>query len=139
MGLFGTVGKLVGAALLGSGSIQMKLLGGLVTLLASGSVVGGLRGMVNSFQQNGLGDIVSSWISTGPNQAISTEQLKQGLGENQLRQLATEAGVSTEEASSQLTQLLPKLIDFLTPDGTVPDESKLAEALNSVPKNKLFG
>ena len=85
--------------------------------------------MAEAFQQKGLGDLMSSWISTGKNLPISPAQLRNGIGEDSLRSLAENAGMSEESASSQLSDLLPGLIDKLTPDGKLPDSSILEKGL----------
>ena len=88
-------------------------------MLGQNSSVGGLAGIVQSFQKNGLGDIVNSWVSTGKNLPITPEQVKQGLGSDFLSQLAGKAGVSPDAASTQLSTLLPSVIDKVTPNGKV--------------------
>jgi uncharacterized protein YidB (DUF937 family) len=80
---------------------------------------GGLAGMVEAYQQKSFGDLMSSWIRTGKNLPISPDQLIKGIGEVRLRTMAEQAGMSTESISSQLTDLLPHIIDKLTPDGTL--------------------
>jgi uncharacterized protein YidB (DUF937 family) len=79
---------------------------------------------------------MSSWISTGKNLPISPDQLRNGIGEERLRSLAQHAGVSEESASSQLSDLLPGLIDKLTPDGKLPDSSILEKGLEML-KGKI--
>ena len=81
---------------------------------------GGLGGLVSQFQQAGLGDMMSSWISTGPNPPISAQQVTQVLGSDVLSQFAKQAGVSHGDAGSLLASLLPSVVDHLTPDGQVP-------------------
>ncbi|MEK6634508.1 MAG: YidB family protein, partial [Nitrospirota bacterium] len=81
--------------------------------------VGGLAGLVQTFQKNGLGDIVNSWVSTGKNLPVTPQQIQQGLGGDLLSQLATKAGISTEAAGTQLAGLLPDLVDKLTPTGKI--------------------
>jgi uncharacterized protein YidB (DUF937 family) len=84
---------------------------------------GGLSGLVQQFHDKGLGGLVSSWVSTGQNLPISADQLQHVLGSEQVKELAARAGISPEAASSHLTQLLPMLIDKLTPNGQLPDAS----------------
>lgn len=86
---------------------------------------GGLTGLVDSFKEKGLGDIVSSWISTGKNMPISPEQIQQGLGQERIQQFAEKTGMSSEAASSKLSVLLPDVVDKLTPEGKIP-ETELA-------------
>ena len=92
----------------------------------------GLSGLVGRFQQKGLGQIVSSWISTGQNLPISQTELTQGLGAENVNQIAAQAGVPPETASHQLAELLPSLIDRLTPQGHVPEGSVASEGLRSL-------
>jgi len=84
---------------------------------------GGLSGMVQQFHDKGLGSLVSSWVGTGQNLPISADQLQHVLGSEQVKELAAKAGVSPDVASSHLAQLLPMLIDKLTPNGQVPQAS----------------
>jgi len=85
-----------------------------------GSQQGGLEGFVNQLAGKGLGDIVNSWVSTGQNMPISVDQLKQALGNNAMSQLSTKTGIAPEQLTSQLTKLLPQIVDGLTPKGQIP-------------------
>jgi len=93
---------------------------------------GGLGGIVGAFQKKGLGDMVSSWISTGPNPPISAAQLTEVLGGDTVAQFAQKSGVPIAEAGSLLAGLLPSVIDELTPDGKMPDTSSLEGTLSSL-------
>jgi len=84
---------------------------------------GGLSGLVQQFHDKGLGSLVTSWVGTGQNLPISADQLQHVLGSEQVKELAAKAGISPETASSHLSQLLPMLIDHLTPGGQVPTGS----------------
>ncbi len=88
---------------------------------------GGLHGLVQSFAQKGRGDIVSSWVSTGPNLPISGSQLPNVLGSDAINSLAQKAGVAPEAAGSMLAQVLPGLVDKLTPEGKIPQSGGLLE------------
>ena len=100
---------------------------GIKVLLNPQGQSGGLPGLLEMFKSKGLGDIVQSWISTGPNKNISARKVKKGLGSDLLEQLAGTTGVSKGAASSQLAKYLPYIINKLTPKGEVPKESNLAE------------
>ena len=118
MGLMDQLGQAVGG-MMGGQTAQNPLLQAVTSLLGQKSSLGGLAGLVQTFQKNGLGDIVNSWVSTGKNLPITPDQIKQGLGSDFLSQLANEAGVSPDTASAQLSSLLPDLIDKLTPNGKI--------------------
>lgn len=118
MSLMDQLGQAVGG-MLGGSSNQNPLMQALTGLLGQNSSVGGLAGLVQTFQKNGLGDIVNSWVSTGKNLPVTPQQIQQGLGGDLLSQLATKAGISTEAAGTQLAGLLPDLVDKLTPTGKI--------------------
>ncbi len=82
--------------------------------------LGGLGGLLEKFQQSGLGDVAASWVSTGQNQPISPEQMGNALGPDVLGGLAQQMGLSPGDTAGQLSQILPQLIDQLTPNGQVP-------------------
>ena len=88
---------------------------------------GGIGGLVQAFHSNGLGGIVNSWIGTGENQAVTPDQIQQVLGSGPVQALAQKLGVSPEQASSTLSQLLPTVMDKLTPNGAVPEQSNLLQ------------
>lgn len=128
MGLFDQLGQ-AAAGMMGSGN-QNPLMQAAISLLGQNSSVGGLAGLIQAFQKNGMGEIVNSWVGTGKNLPISPAQVQQGLGGDLLKQLAAQAGLSSEAASGQLANLLPGLIDKLTPDGKLPDTNLMEQGLN---------
>jgi uncharacterized protein YidB (DUF937 family) len=83
-------------------------------------VLGGLGGLVGRFQQNGLGDVIGSWIGPGQNQSIAPSQLGSALGPDVLTSLAQRTGLSEQDLLSHLSQILPGVVDKLTPDGRLP-------------------
>jgi uncharacterized protein YidB (DUF937 family) len=93
---------------------------------------GGLGGLVQAFQQKGLGDMIGSWISTGPNPPISAKQVTDVLGNDLVKQFAAKAGVAHGEAGGLLASLLPTVIDHLTPQGTVPENNAFESALGGL-------
>lgn len=97
---------------------------------------GGLAGLVSAFQAKGLGDVVSSWVSTGNNLPVSPEQVQDIVGVDEMQQFAAKTGLPTEVAGAQLATLLPRVVDHLTPEGHVPDEPFTTKALDAL--KKLF-
>lgn len=91
-------------------------------MLSNGSAQGGLGGLMDKFQQAGMGDVIGSWIGGGHNQPISGDQLGQVLGSDALSDIAAKLGVQPGEAASQLSHVLPGLVDKLTPQGEAPAE-----------------
>ena len=82
---------------------------------------GGVQGVVNQFEQNGLGATVRSWVGTGANAPISTDDVNRAIGPELLQQLAAKSGMSVPELTQKLTQVLPHAVDHLTPGGTIPN------------------
>ncbi len=82
---------------------------------------GGLPGLISSFEQGGLGGAVSSWVQPGTqNQAVSGQQVQSALGSAQIQEVAQKLGLPADAASGVIAQMLPSIIDHLTPGGQVP-------------------
>ena len=81
---------------------------------------GGVQGVVNEFEKNGLGATVRSWVGTGPNQPISADEVHKALGPDLLRQLSEKSGLSVQDLTQKLAHVLPQAVDKLTPDGAIP-------------------
>lgn len=93
---------------------------------------GGLAGLVQCFQEKGLGGLAASWVGTGQNLPITADQINHVLGSDQVKQMAARAGLSPEVAGNMLSQLLPSLVDKLTPNGQIPQHSTLLESCMSM-------
>jgi len=105
--------------------------------LINNPATGGLTGLVEAFKSNGLGDIVSSWIGTGKNLPVSVDQIKQVFGPEKIQEIAAKAGIAKDDAAKHLSELLPQIIDKLTPNGNLPNAAALEEGISMV--KKLFG
>ena len=110
-----------GGALGGLGGNAQLLQVVLSMLTSGGAGAAGLGGLVEKFRQGGMGDVIGSWISSGQNLPISPDQLGGVLGPDALSQIAQQLGVSQGEAAEQMSQVLPDVVDRLTPEGRVPD------------------
>jgi uncharacterized protein YidB (DUF937 family) len=116
------------------------LLGGSSNPLAAGILQmiqnqpGGLQGLVQSFHDKGLGGLMSSWVSTGPNPPITADQVHQALGSDKVKELAAAAGISPDVAGSAIAELLPGIVDKLTPNGQVPEHSSVMDMASSLLK-----
>ena len=99
---------------------RTRLLQAALSLLADNGQTGGLQGLVSRFQEAGLGNVINSWIGSGPNAPITGAQVQQALGEGHLQQIAEESGVEQNDAAEKLSGMLPDLVDKLTPAGHIP-------------------
>jgi len=109
--------------------IAMSLLAGNAQGGAASSGAGGLPDLIAAFQRNGLGDVVQSWVGSGQNLPISPDQLQQALGGDLLGSLSQQLGRPQTEVSSGLAELLPGLVDRLTPQGQMPSGGLDVEAI----------
>jgi uncharacterized protein YidB (DUF937 family) len=114
----------------GLGGLLQGGLGGLLAGGAAGSVIsGGLGDLLKQLQQSGHGETASSWVSPGPNKSISSGDLANALGADQINSLTSQTGLSRDELLSGLSQHLPDVVNHLTPDGRLPTENELSGRL----------
>lgn len=116
----------------GGGGGQAALLALLPSLLGSAGALGGLGGLLGSMEKHGLADVGQSWVSKGSNLPISPEQLQKVLGQGQIADIAAKLGIPSDKVAGQLAKVLPDAVDRLTPDGDVPDASKVDDALGGL-------
>jgi uncharacterized protein YidB (DUF937 family) len=95
---------------------------------SDGGLLAGLGGLLNKFQQSGQGDIMKSWIGSGPNRDIAPHQLGAALGPEIIKALSEKSGLSQADLTAQLSQILPGLVDKLTPAGRLPTQAEIAAA-----------
>ena len=116
MGLFDIAQQLLGGSQTGGAGDMVST----VMHVLNGQP-GGLDGVLQSLQQGGLGDAVKSWVGTGSNLPVSAEQVQSILGSGAVQDLAAKLGIPPTDAASHLSQLLPGIVDHLTPNGEVPE------------------
>ena len=107
MGLFdGLLGGIVGAGMVSvvNGILEQH---------------GGVQGVVSEFEKNGLGSTVRSWVGTGANDPISAADIQRVRGPDLLQKLSEKSGLSQQDLADKLTQVLPRAVDHLTPNGVV--------------------
>ena len=122
-GAAGGLGGLLGSLLGGGAQAQQQ---------AGTQMAGGLGNLTDMLSQLGLGDQVKSWVGTGENLPVTAEQIQNSLGQNgTLGQIASQAGVSETEAAGGLAELLPGLINKLTPNGQI-DANDITSILGSL-------
>lgn len=107
----------------GAGGQDPQMLMGIVTALMNNA--GGLQGILAKLQQGGLAEVAASWVGTGANQPVSPEALGRALGPDLLGQIAQQLGGNAQQAAGTLAQVLPGLIDQLTPQGQLPADNGL--------------
>lgn len=109
----------------GIGDLLGQLLGG-----GSGGMGDGLGGFLERLQRTGFGEQADSWVSRGANKPIPPDAISQIFGKDGLEAISRQAGISPDAASHGLSQLLPEVVDRMTPDGQVPDPDALAKSVD---------
>jgi uncharacterized protein YidB (DUF937 family) len=132
MGLMDSIESALGENTTGN---QNDIMSAIMNLVGGQS--GGLNGLIQQFSSKGLGEVVSSWVGTGKNLPISAQQIQHVLGSDTVKNMASKIGVDSNSIASQLSNLLPQVIDKLTPDGKVPEGDILSQGINLL--GGLFG
>ncbi len=120
---------------LGGGDKQNELISVIMNLISGQS--GGLNGLIQQFTSKGMGDLISSWVGTGQNQSISPNQISELLGSDTIKNLSSKLGIDTNALTGQLSNLLPQVVDKLTPDGKIPEGDILSKGMSML--GGLFG
>ncbi len=129
----GILDSLLGSVMGGTAQGQNPLVLAALQLIQQN---GGLPGIISKLQQGGYASQVGSWVGTGANLPISGSQLQEALGSGTIGQIAQQLGVSHGDASAGLAQMLPQLIDKMTPSGQVTNDHAdlLSQALSAFSK-----
>ena len=97
-----------------------------------GGGFGGLGGLIEQMQRAGFGDQARSWVGTGQNMPVSPGDLGEIFGEGGIEEIARRAGVTPQEASEGLSELLPEVVDQVTPGGQEPDLDQLTRSVDDL-------
>ncbi|HQT87532.1 MAG TPA: YidB family protein [Acidiphilium sp.] len=116
MGLFDDIAGMA-SGMLGGNAPQSGVQGQVMNILQQNGI-SGVSGLVQQFEQSGLGAHAASWVGNGQNLPISADQVQQALGNPIIEQVAQKFGINTADAAQLLSQHLPNAVDQATPDGT---------------------
>jgi outer membrane protein OmpA-like peptidoglycan-associated protein/uncharacterized protein YidB (DUF937 family) len=129
MSLFDSIISAAGSKF-GLGDKSGTLLSALLSMITN-EKSGGISGFLDMFSKAGLGDVASSWISSGANADLSDEQVESALGADTIGSIASQVGIPSATATSALGYMIPNVVDKLTPEGVVPDNSSLLSTIGS--------
>lgn len=116
-------GSILGSALRGfTGQAGAAGLPAILSQLFAKTDLGSVGGLLQQLQQSGLGPQVASWLGNGQNLPVSVDQLKNALGDQRLRQLATQLGLPVDQLLGELSRHLPGAIDHMSPHGTLEEQ-----------------
>ena len=132
-GMEDLLGGLLGGGSGGGGKSGMNMgamavaLAPLVTTFLKG---GGLSKIMEGAHAAGLSAQANSWVSTGENQPIDGQQAKAVVGDDAVKQLAQDAGVSEDEAADTLAKVVPQVVNGLSPNGQLPSDDDLNQLVS---------
>jgi uncharacterized protein YidB (DUF937 family) len=86
---------------------------------------GGVQKLMQNAQASGLSSEADSWVGTGANQQVSADQMRSVVGQDVVQQVAQEAGISEDEAAGVLAQVVPQVVNGLSPNGQLPSDNDL--------------
>ena len=95
-----------------------------------GSVLDGLGGLIDQFQQKGLGDVIDSWVNRGQNKSLAPDQVSVALGGDVVNELSRRTGLSRDQVVDELARMLPNVVDKLTPDGRLPTRQEIMRLMS---------
>ena len=101
----------------------------------AGAGMGGIGDLLAQFQRAGFGEQARSWVGTGQNMPLSPDAMAQVFGSEGLSRIAAQAGLSEEQASAGLTEVLPEVVDKLTPQGEIPDGDAVAASISELQRS----
>jgi uncharacterized protein YidB (DUF937 family) len=127
--LTNALGALLGSNVLTGGGAGQTASTGSQPTTDAGGVLGGLGGLLNKLEQGGLGDQTKSWVGTGQNQPVSPGQLGSALGPNIIKTLSQMTGVSEDQLTKQLSQGIPVIVNWMTPNGKLPTVAELSKMI----------
>ena len=137
-GLGDILGGILGGSGTGSSGAQSGSsgLGGMLTALLPmlGSLLagGGLQKILSGLQANGLTAETDSWVGTGENKPVSGADVRQAVGDDEIARIAQQLGVSDDEAAEAVAQVLPVVVDKVSPDGQLEPDDDLSSAFDNL-------
>jgi uncharacterized protein YidB (DUF937 family) len=129
----GGLGDLLGG-ILGGGSRGGSLAAGgqgggmmrmLLPLVASLLMNGGLQKILGRLQASGRAEEANSWVSPGENKPLDGAAVREALDDDEITSIATQLGVSEDEAAEAVARVLPDVVDQVTPEGELPGDEEL--------------
>lgn len=119
----GQGGATTGTSARASGGAGM--LAALLPLIAGFLKNGGLNKILSGFQQKGLSSQAASWVGTGDNERVSGAELEDVVGADEIQAIARQLGISDEQAADAVAEVLPQVVDRVSPEGELPAETDL--------------
>lgn len=84
---------------------------------------GGMGAVLDRFRQKGYTKQAQSWVATGENQPLDEQAVEQVVGHSELQQMAQKMGVPEQEVAQAFAEIMPEMVDQLSPEGQIPREA----------------
>lgn len=97
-------------------------------MIAAFAASGGLQDLLKKLTSGGLGNQSSSWVGTGANEPVTAEQIESVLPD-EVNQIAAQTGMSPQDVSASMAEVLPGLVDKLSPEGQLPQSAANLDGL----------
>ena len=84
---------------------------------------GGMGAVLDRFRRQGYERQARSWMATGDNERLDEQAVEQVVGHAELREMAQRLGVPEHEVAQAFAEIMPEMVDHLTPQGELPAEA----------------
>lgn len=103
---------------------------------------GGLSGVLGKFSNNGMGNKAQSWVNIDTdNDGIDAGDIQRLFSDQEIQAACAQTGASESEVCQGIAELLPKVVNDLTPQGDLSTEQEandeIAQILAQMNANKL--
>jgi uncharacterized protein YidB (DUF937 family) len=124
MGLLdGILGEVLKGALNGNvDQQQQQHLPDIFGEVLKGTDLGSIGGLLKQLQEGGLERQIGSWLGNGQNLPVTPSQIRDALGNEQIREIATKMGLPVDEVLKLLTQFFPEAVNQASPDGELQEQ-----------------
>ncbi|MEY9863923.1 uncharacterized protein YidB (DUF937 family) [Catenulispora sp. GAS73] len=99
------------------------------------NVGGGMSEALDKLKKSSIGEQVQSWIGKGENKPVNADQVTQAIGQDQMEQIAQQAGTTPEQAAQTMAEKLPGMVDKMTPDGQLPNPQSIRDNVAGAAQN----
>ncbi len=84
--------------------------------------LGSIGGLLKQLQEGGLNKQVDTWLGNGDNAPVNGDEIKNALGNEQLRQIAKQLGLPVDDVLDKLSKYLPETVNQASPEGQLSPE-----------------
>jgi uncharacterized protein YidB (DUF937 family) len=88
----------------------------------------GLETLALKFREAGLKQQIDSWVAKGKNLPVTAAQVRTALGP-ELEKIARKADMTVDVAAAKVAQVMPQIVDKLTPDGVMTKGEELKQVV----------